>query len=132
MKCQICRRYVRLPNRPQTKVNNAGTFNHCVQADLFKLWGTWIFVLVDEATRYKVAVTTESRESQELQQKLLEHWMRYFGPPASLVMDQETEHREEAKRDNGRSCRLTTYRDRSRGEACRPFEIDYAETEGGT
>ena len=45
--------------------------------------------MVDEATRYKIAVATNSRESQELQQKPLEHWMRYFGPPASLVMDQE-------------------------------------------
>ena len=89
MKCQICRRYVRLPNRPQMKLNNAGTFNQCVQADLFKLWGTWVFLLVDEATRYKVAVTTESREAHELQQKLLDSWMRYFGPPGALVMDQE-------------------------------------------
>ena len=89
MKCEICRRYVRLPNRPQLKIHNAGTFNQCVQADLFKIWGDWVLVLVDEATRYKIAVTTQTRESQELLQKLLEHWMRYFGPPASLVMDQE-------------------------------------------
>lgn len=90
MKCQICRKYVRLPNRPQLKLHNAGTFNQCIQADLFKLLGKWIFIIVDEATRYKVAVVTESRELQELQQKLLEHWMRFFGPPASLVMDQES------------------------------------------
>ena len=89
MKCEICRRYVRLPNRPQHKVNNAGTFNQCVQADLFKLFGSWILLLVDEATRYKVATVVESREAAELQQRLMEHWMRYFGPPASLVMDQE-------------------------------------------
>lgn len=89
MKCQICRCYVRLPNRPQTKVSNAGTFNHCVQADLFMLWGTWILILVDEATRYKVAVATQGRDAQELMQKLLENWMRYFGPPASMIMDQE-------------------------------------------
>ncbi len=89
MKCEICRRYVRLPNRPQHKVNNAGTVNQCVQADLFKIWGSWILLLVDEATRYKVATVAESREASELQQRLMEHWMRYFGPPASLVMDQE-------------------------------------------
>ena len=89
MKCEICRKYVRLPNRPQLKVHNAGTFNQCVQADLFKIWGDWVLVLIDEATRYKVAVTTQTREAQELLQKLLEYWMRYFGPPASLVMDQE-------------------------------------------
>ena len=39
------------------------------------------------STRYKVVVSINSRESQELQQKLLEHWMRFFGPPASLVME---------------------------------------------
>eukprot|EP00435_Cladocopium_sp_Y103_P008328 s555_g2.t1 len=90
MKCQICRRYVRLPNRPQLKLHNAGTFNQCVQADLFKLFGQWFMIMVDEATRYKVAVAVNSHEAQELQQKMLEHWMRYFGPPAALVMDQET------------------------------------------
>lgn len=89
MKCQICRRYVRLPNRPQTKVHNAGNFNQVIQADLFKLFGTWILLMVDEATRYKVAVSTLGRDAQELQQKFLESWMRYFGPPGALTMDQE-------------------------------------------
>ena len=89
MKCQICRRYVRLPNRPQLKLHNAGTFNQCVQADLFKLFGQWFMIMVDEATRYKVAMAVDSHEAQELQQKMLEHWMRFFGPPAALVMDQE-------------------------------------------
>ena len=89
MKCEICRRYVRLPNRPQHKLNNAGTFNQCVQLDLFKIWGSWILLMVDEATRYKVATLTDSREATEIQQRLMDHWMRYFGPPASIVMDQE-------------------------------------------
>ena len=89
MKCEICRRYVRLPNRPQHKLNNAGTFNQCIQLDLFKIWGSWIFLIIDEATRYKVATLTESREATELQQHLMNHWMRYFGPPAAIVMDQE-------------------------------------------
>ena len=53
------------------------------------LWGTWVLILVDEATRYKVAVATQGRDSQELMQKLLENWMRYFGPPASMIVDQE-------------------------------------------
>ena len=89
MKCEICRRYVRLPNRPQHKLNNAGTFNQCLQLDLFKIWGSWVLLIVDEATRYKVATLTDSREATEIQQHLLDHWMRYFGPPASIVMDQE-------------------------------------------
>ena len=89
MKCEICRRYVRLPNRPQHKLNNAGTFNQCIQLDLFKIWGSWILLIVDEATHYKVATLTDSREAIEIQQRLMDHWMRYFGPPASIVMDQE-------------------------------------------
>lgn len=56
MKCQICRRYVRLPNCPQLKLHNAGTFNQCVPADLFMLWDQKFLFMVDEATRYKVAV----------------------------------------------------------------------------
>lgn len=133
MKCQICRRYVRLPNRPQHKMNNAGTFNQCVQADMFKLLGSWILILIDEATRYKVATVVESRESAELQQKLLDHWMRYFGPPASLVMDQEASlmsHETAGKkteRHHRRNCRKATYRHRAHRETRWPPQAYHAE-----
>jgi len=90
MKCQICRRYVRLPNCPQLKLHNAGTFNQCVPADLFMLWDQKFLFMVDEATRYKVAVAVDSREAEELQRKMLHHWMRFFGTRAALIMDQET------------------------------------------
>ena len=63
MSCSICRKYVRMPNRPQVKIgSHAGSFNQRVQLDLFQYQEVWILLLVDEATRFKVATDVESRE----------------------------------------------------------------------
>ena len=91
MSCSICRKYVRLPNRPQVKIGSAASsFNHRVQVDLFMHKESWILLCVDEATRYKTAKAVKSREHQELLNSMFESWFSVFGPPAQLVMDQET------------------------------------------
>ncbi|CAE7420861.1 RE2 [Symbiodinium natans] len=91
MNCSICRKHVRLPNRPQVKIgSNAAAFNMRVQIDLYMYKETWILLMVDEATRYKAAAAVKSRELGELLGKLLDHWFFTFGPPQQLVMDQES------------------------------------------
>ncbi|CAE7553108.1 RE1, partial [Symbiodinium sp. CCMP2456] len=91
MICSICRKYVRLPDRPQIKIGSAASsFNHRVQIDLFMHKDTWILLNVDEATRYKTATAVKSREHQELLNSMFLSWFSIFGPPAQLVMDQET------------------------------------------
>ena len=91
MSCSVCRKYVRLPNRPQVKIGSAASsFNHRVQVDLFTHKETWILLNVDEATRYKTAMAVKSREHQELLNSMFDSWFSVFGPPAQLVMDQET------------------------------------------
>ena len=56
MSCSICRKHVRLPNRPQIKIGaGASSFNLRVQADLFMYKEKWILLMIDEATRYKAA-----------------------------------------------------------------------------
>ena len=91
MSCSVCRKYVRLPNRPQVKIGSAASsFNHRVQVDLFMHKETWILLNVDEATRYKTAMAVKSREHQELLNSMFDSWFSVFGPPAQLVMDQET------------------------------------------
>ena len=91
MSCSICRKYVRLPNRPQVKIGSAASsFNHRVQIDLFMHKETWILLNIDEATRYKTATAVKSRKHQELLNRMFESWFSVFGPPAQLVMDQET------------------------------------------
>ena len=91
MSCSICRKYVRMPNRPQVKIgSHAGTFNQRVQLDLFQYQEVWILLLVDEATRFKVATDVESREHGHLLPKMLDVWFVVLGPPHQLVLDQES------------------------------------------
>lgn len=88
--CSVCRRYVRLPNRPQLRVGSAISFNECCQLDLFHLDNQWFIMVIDEATRYKVCDKVDSQEPEELLSRLLDRWIRYFGPMGKLVMDQQT------------------------------------------
>ena len=91
MSCSICRKYVRLPNRPQVKTGAGATaFNDRVQLDLFLYREVWIMLLVDESTRYKAATSVQSKEHRELLDKIFEHWIVIYGAPRQLVMDQET------------------------------------------
>ncbi|OLP86389.1 hypothetical protein AK812_SmicGene32497 [Symbiodinium microadriaticum] len=91
MSCSICRKYVRLPNRPQIKIGaGASSFNLRVQADLFMYKEQWILLMIDEATRYKAAGQVRSREHQELLNKMFEIWFVIFGAPYQLVLDQES------------------------------------------
>ena len=91
MSCSICRKYVRLPNRPQIKIGaGASSFNLRVQLDLFQYKGQWVLLMIDEATRYKAAGAVAGREHNELLGKMFEIWFVIFGPPYQLVMDQET------------------------------------------
>ena len=73
MSCSICRKYVRVPNRPQVKIGaNAGAFNQRVQLDLFQYQEVWILLTVDEVTRFKVATDVENREYNHLLTKMLD------------------------------------------------------------
>ena len=63
MSCSVCREYVRMPNRPQVKSGaNAGSSNQRVQIELFQYQEVWILLMVDEATRYKMATAVEGKE----------------------------------------------------------------------
>ena len=46
-------------------------------------------LLIDEATRYKVAALLLSKDAKTLGRVLLYSWLRYFGPPRVLKSDQE-------------------------------------------
>ena len=55
LSCAVCRKYVRWPNRPQTRANGGVIFNVKIQMDLFNWESTWFMLIVDEATRFSVA-----------------------------------------------------------------------------
>ena len=91
MNCSICRKHVRLPPRPQVKIGSqSSSFNSRVQCDLFQYKETWILLMVDEATRYKAAMAVSSREHNDILQPMLKWWFTIYGPPAQLVLDQES------------------------------------------
>ena len=73
-----------------TKVSLAAHFGDEVEMDIFYLWSKPFVLLIDVATRYKVAYHTKSRETEELLRGLLHHWIRYFGPMRVLTSDQES------------------------------------------
>ena len=87
--CTICRKYVRLPNRPQYKTTGVRSFGDAVQIDLFKFEERWFLLMIDEATRYKVADVVEGHESEILLAAMVRMWFHYFGPPQKLIMDQQ-------------------------------------------
>ena len=87
--CAICRKYVRLPNRPQLRARGANTFNQTLQMDLFFWDGKGFMILVDEATRFKKCSEIEGQEHEQLLKTFYEQWIYVFGPPERLVMDQQ-------------------------------------------
>ena len=87
--CAVCRKYVRLPNRPQTRANGAVIFNDKIQMDLFHWESTWFVLFVDQATRFKTCGTIISQESEDLMRAMLDLWIYTFGPPSKMVMDQQ-------------------------------------------
>ena len=79
MSCSICRKYVRLPNRPQVKIgSSAGTFNYRIQMDLFQYKETWVLLVICEATRLKAATAVEGKSHTELLGKLCESWIHVY------------------------------------------------------
>ena len=87
--CAVCRKYIRLPNRPQYRAGGATSFNQTIQMDLYQLQGQWYILIIDEATRYKVSGAIPSQEHEDLMNVLMMLWIRYFGPPQQIVLDQQ-------------------------------------------
>ena len=87
--CPECCQFGRVPHRPKNGTELAGHFNDVVMCDLFYLWGQQFSLLIDEASRYKVAAELPTKDAKAIFTALLYHWIRYFGPPRSLRSDQE-------------------------------------------
>ncbi len=87
--CPICRKYVRLPNRPQMRARGAIVFNETVQLDLFFWESNTYMLVIDEATRFKACSVVEGQEAEQLLNCLLQIWIYMFGPPGKVVMDQQ-------------------------------------------
>ena len=87
--CPICRKYVRLPNRPQMRARGAIVFNNTVQLDLFFWESNTYMLIIDEATRFKACNVVDGQEAEPLLNCLMQIWIYMFGPPERVVMDQQ-------------------------------------------
>ena len=83
--CAVCRKFVRLPNRPQVRAGGS-----TVELDIFHWEGNNFLLIIDEATRYKTCTLAESQESEWLMALLFKSWIQYFGPPSRVVLDQQS------------------------------------------
>jgi len=88
--CTICRKYSRAGRRPQYKTHLASNFNELVQCDVFQFQDNLFILVIDEATRYKVATSCNGRYLVDILSALMRGWIRYFGPMRILVTDQES------------------------------------------
>eukprot|EP00435_Cladocopium_sp_Y103_P061866 s1483_g23.t1 len=89
--CAICRRYSRAGRRPQYRgAHLSGNFNDLVQRDVFHFQDELFMLVIDEATRYKVAAKCPGRYLRDLLNTLMTSWIRYFGPMRVIVTDQES------------------------------------------
>ena len=87
--CVVCRKYVRLPNRPQLRVGGSTYFGETLQIDIFMWEGNNFLLMIDEATRFKTCVMIEAQDSEAILSYIYQSWMQYFGPPLRLVLDQQ-------------------------------------------
>lgn len=87
--CPVCRKHVRLPNRPQTRTGGATSFGDALQLDLFQWQGQWYLLLIDEATRFKMCDAAKGLEAEPLMEVLFNSWIYLFGPPSRIIMDQQ-------------------------------------------
>ena len=89
--CRICRKFARAGRRPQHRGTDLALhFNEVVQVDLFNYGDQQFILIIDEATRYKIATECEGRELRHILASIMKSWIRYFGPMRTLVSDQET------------------------------------------
>eukprot|EP00435_Cladocopium_sp_Y103_P044898 s702_g12.t1 len=93
--CQFCKSQIR-PHVPlPAKTSRPGVFNQCVGVDVKYLTG-WLpnqrikaLNMVDQASCYQLMVPFYERETSDVLKRLFsEHWVKLFGPPREVIMDQ--------------------------------------------
>ena len=87
--CRICRKWTRPGDRPMAKTRISTQFNEVVQADLLFWRHSIVLHMIDECTRYSLAVIVDNKEAAELCHAMKRWWFRIFQPPTLLLIDQE-------------------------------------------
>ena len=87
--CRDCRDVLPPLTKPQVGISMAVHFNQRVQMDLFFQWDECYILIIDEFSKYKIAEFLKDRTADEILSTVLRCWIRYFGPPSRLILDQE-------------------------------------------
>ena len=86
--CDTCLRYHRSPSKPVVAFPLASRFNETVAMDLKDIRpGFKILHMVDHATRYGQATVVSGKSAQETVRSIFDIWIRVFGCPGKILMD---------------------------------------------
>ena len=86
--CETCQRYRRNPSKPVVAFPLATRFNETVALDLKDIRpGFKILHMVDHATRYGQAAVVANKSAQEIIKAIFDLWIRIFGCPEKMLMD---------------------------------------------
>eukprot|EP00971_Amphidinium_carterae_P342128 6481320-Amphidinium_carterae.1 len=87
--CSVCREWARRPDHAVHSNNITTMFNECVQVDLLFLAEGTVLHCVDTTIKWSVAAFIKDRSTEEVLRTLTHIWLRQYGPPATIVSDQE-------------------------------------------
>ncbi|CAE7553939.1 RE2 [Symbiodinium sp. CCMP2456] len=87
--CTVCRTWARPGPKSVASSHLPACFNAELQVDLLFIREHVILHMIDVATRFVVAKIVPSRETNDILTALQEAWVSLFGPPSTIVADQE-------------------------------------------
>lgn len=87
--CRVCRAWQKPSNRSMHNSRLSEKFNDVIQFDLMFVEEHIIGHLCDEATRFSVTAVLPNRETDTILRFITQSWIRLFGPPRTLMSDQE-------------------------------------------
>ena len=87
--CTVCRTWARPGPKSVASSHLPSAFNAELQVDLLFIREHVILHMIDVATRFVVAKIVPSRETNDILTALQEAWVSLFGPPSTIVADQE-------------------------------------------
>ena len=99
--CKICNLYKKTPPRPKVCLPRASRVNESVGVDLHQIEDKYMLHMIDEFSRFSVAVVMNTKKSVEFIDKFIKNWIRYFGYPKKLFSDNGGEFNSHLVREFG-------------------------------
>ena len=85
--CEGCVLRRKTPDRPVVAMNMANDFNQRLSVDL-KIWGDkYILYMIDVFTRFTVGEVIKNKQPETIVNKIMRHWVKYFGIMGGLISD---------------------------------------------